>query len=67
MSDDHFSGCNTATAHFPYSDSVKEGHQIYFKRGGRMTIIVMNEDGNELTDHGRGNVIRTINKFLRRD
>lgn len=65
---EHFSGCGTATAHFPYSDSVKEGHMVYFKRGGHMTIIVMQDDAPDdcLTDHGRGNVIRTIKEFIGR-
>lgn len=64
MSDNHFSSCSTATAHFPYSDSVKEGHQVYFQCGGHMTIIVMNEDGKELTDTGKSNVMDSIRYFL---
>lgn len=60
----HFSGCSTATAHFPYSKSLKEGHMVYFQAGGHMTIIVMKEDGNELSDKGRSNAIRTIKNII---
>lgn len=69
---DHFSGCGTATAHFPYSDSVKEGHMVYFESGGYMTIIVMddsagdNESGFDLTlsKQGASNVRDTIRRLL---
>lgn len=69
MSDDHFSGCSTATAYFPYANTVREGHMVYFENGGHMTIIVMDEEATQdsLTERGMRNVIRTIKDIVSRE